>query len=270
MSFEQQNQFSDSIGSHLNELDLSVFKHISSQTTDNDKRSLLACQRAVKQISPEYTFLEIGSYLGGSLQPFVLDDACARIYSIDKRPFVQPDERGTNYIYKNNSTARMLENLQKIGAGEIKKLVCFDGDASEIEAEKIEFAPQLCFIDGEHTDAAVWNDFQFCLKVAARNSAILFHDAAIIYNGLRRIIEFLEREQIRFRAYNLPDIMFVIELNDFPVHREPLIEEMLLNNHVGYLASLQSNDYYRRFVNKPIIKYYRRFRNWLDKGNVNP
>ena len=115
MSSDQHTQISASVSNPPDELDISVFEHIPSQTSDNDKRSLLACQRAVKQILPDYTFLEIGSYLGGSLQPFVLDAACARIYSIDKRPFVQPDERGTNYIYKSNSTARMLENLEKLG-----------------------------------------------------------------------------------------------------------------------------------------------------------
>jgi hypothetical protein len=63
--------------------------------------------------------------------------------------------------------------------------------------------------------------------------------------------------------------MFVIEIGDFPLHREPEINRMLINNHAGYLYSLQSNDFYRSFVNKPIIRKYREFRSWLAGSNVN-
>src|ERR1044072_3278451 len=91
----------------ISSLDLRRFEKIESQSTDNYKRSLLACQRAPRQLVPDYNYLEIGSYLGGSIQPHLLDEKCARIISIDKRPEKQPDERGANYTYLNNSTARM-------------------------------------------------------------------------------------------------------------------------------------------------------------------
>jgi hypothetical protein len=99
--------------------------------------------------------------------------------------------------------------------------------------------------------------------------AIVFHDAGVIYQGLQETIEFLEAEKIRFTAYSLPHVMFVIEIGDFPLHREPEINRMLINNHAGYLYSLQSNDFYRSFVNKPIIRKYREFRSWLAGSNVN-
>src|SRR5436309_9076337 len=85
-------------------LDLSLFEKIESQSTDEDKRSLLACQSAVRDLRPEYTYLEIGSYLGGSIQPHLVDERCKRIVSIDKRPPRQPDARGVDYEYLNNST----------------------------------------------------------------------------------------------------------------------------------------------------------------------
>jgi len=89
-------------------LDISLFSAIESQSTDDDKRSLLACQLAVRELRDPYIYLEIGSYIGGSIQPYLLDPRCKRIYSIDKRPAKQPDERGIDYIYENNSTARMM------------------------------------------------------------------------------------------------------------------------------------------------------------------
>ena len=100
----------------LNALDLSLFEKIESQSVDDDKKSFLSCQLALRELRSDYKYLEIGSYLGGSLQPHLLDEKCAKIYSIDKRPETQPDERGVDYTYLNNSTERMLELLAEVSA----------------------------------------------------------------------------------------------------------------------------------------------------------
>jgi hypothetical protein len=252
----------------LANLDIKLFEKIYSQSSDNDKKSLLACQSATRNLTPNYRYLEIGSYIGGSIQPHLLDDLCSRIYSIDKRPAQQPDERGVSYKYANNSTRRMLDHLKQVAPEKTDKITCIDGDTREINPANIQEKVQLCFIDGEHTDEAVFSDFQFCLKTLDQNGALLFHDATIIYNGLARIIEYLTNEAIRFRAYNLPDIVFVIEIGDYPLYKSPPIIERLLNNHVGYLASLQYNDYYRQFANKPIFRTYRALRSRLQRGNT--
>jgi Methyltransferase domain len=252
----------------LSSLDIKLFERIYSQSSNNDKKSLLACQFATRNLTPNYCYLEIGSYIGGSIQPHLLDDQCLHIYSIDKRPAQQPDNRGVNYKYSNNSTQRMLNNLREVAPKRIDKIICIDGDTREISPDKIQEKIQLCFIDGEHTDEAVFSDFQFCLTTLSQNGAILFHDAPIINNGLARIIQYLTEVSIRFRAYNLPDIVFVIEIGDYPLHQSPLIMERLLNNHVGYLASLQHNDHYRQFANKPIFRTYRAIRSMLRGDNT--
>jgi hypothetical protein len=241
----------------ISALDLKLFDKIESQSTGNDKRALLACQLAARELSPTYNYLEIGSYLGGSIQPHLLDEKCARIFSIDKRPEKQPDERGANYTYLNNSTARMMEKLGEVAPEDLDKITAIDGDTRSLKPEQIGEKIQLCFIDGEHTDEAAFADFKFCLKTLDTNGAIVFHDAAVTYNGLDEAVKYLQQEGIRFRAYNLPDIVFVIEIGDFPLHKNPAITEMLLNNHTGYLYSLQANDNFRRFFNKPIFKFYR-------------
>jgi Methyltransferase domain len=241
----------------ISNLDLKLFEKISSQSNDNDKRSLLACQLAVRELAGNYTYLEIGSYLGGSIQPHLLDEKCARIFSIDKRPLVQPDERGVDYTYLNNSTARMLENLKDVAPERIDRIRAIDGDTRSIKASEITDKITLCYIDGEHTDEAVISDFEFCLKVLDENGAILFDDANIIYNGIADCVEILKRRGIEFRAYHLPDKVFAIEVGDFPLHQNKAILERLLNNYEGYLYSLRSNDYYRRFVNKKPFQIYR-------------
>src|SRR5512140_1248307 len=93
-------------------LDLKLFEKIHSQTSQNDKRSLLAVQQATREIVPAFTYLEIGSYQGGSLQPYVLDDCCSKVFSIDLRPTVSADDRGHTQIYQNNTTAQMIANLE--------------------------------------------------------------------------------------------------------------------------------------------------------------
>ncbi len=243
----------------IKDLDLKLFEKIKSQSDDEDKQSLLACQLAVRELHPNYNYLEIGSYLGGSIQPYLLDDKCAKIYSIDKRPLIQPDERGVNYVYRNNSTARMLGLLEEVSPEKIDKITTIDGDTRSLNPAQIPYQVHICFIDGEHTDAAVVSDFKFCLNLLNNGGGglILFHDAEITYNGIAECINYLKENSIKFHAYNLPMVVFAIEINDFPIHQNPAIMERLVNNP-GYLFSLQFNDYYRKFTNKLPFRLYRR------------
>jgi Methyltransferase domain len=248
------NSFEQSIGN----LDLKLFEKISSQSNDQDKQSMLACQLATRELCVSYNYLEIGSYLGGSIQPHLLDEKCVRIYSIDKRPLIQPDERGVDYTYLNNSTARMIENLKTVAPEQVGKVVTIDGDSRQIDASEIKEKVQLCYIDGEHTDEAAVADFMFCHKVLDVNGAILFDDANIIYNGIAQCLEYLKDNSINFNAYILPDKVFAVEIGDFSLHRNRAILERLTNNYQGYLYSLQSNDFYRQFVNKKPFQIYRK------------
>ena len=101
LSFEQR----------IERLDCSLFDPIPTQSSKGDRMSWLALQGAVRRAAPSYTYLEIGSHLGGSIQQHWIDPRCSLIYSIDKRPLEQPDDRGAVFAYAGNSTARMLGNL---------------------------------------------------------------------------------------------------------------------------------------------------------------
>jgi hypothetical protein len=258
------NDFEAQIGN----LDLSLFARITSQSTDEDKTSLLACQLAVRELQPEYNYLEIGSYLGGSIQPYLIDDRCKVIYSIDKRPRVQPDERGFNWTYENNSTDRMLANLREISEEGARKVIAIDGDTKILKAAEIPEKIDLCLIDGEHTDEAVVSDFEYCLERLSGRGSIIFHDAHITYNGIWDCIESLKKRSIKFNAYALPHIVFVVEIGDFPIHRHPAIQQKLINGYSGYLFSLKENDRYRRFANRAPFRLVRNLYFKLRKGNT--
>jgi len=251
----------------INRLDIGLFDQIMSQSTDFDRASLLACELAVREMVDGYNYLEIGSYLGGSIQPHLSDDKCRRIYSIDKRPESQPDARGFDWVYQNNSTARMLELLKAINPN-IEKIVTIDGDTATIKPAEVAETVDLCFIDGEHTDEAVFRDFRFCLDVLADNGAIMFHDSQITYNGIASSIKYLEENGHKFHGYILPNLVFVIEIGDFPMHRHPRVLERLIDNHNSYLYSLQDVDKYRRFATRFPFGFLRRTLIKIRRTNV--
>lgn len=253
----------------IHELDLRLFEKITSQSTEHDKRSLLAVELALRELRPDYTYLEIGSYLGGSIQPHLLDPKCARIFSIDKRPLSQPDARGFNWIYQNNSTARMLELLSEVAA-DTTKIITIDGDTNSIDKSQVSERVDLCFIDGEHTLEAVVRDFKFCLSVLKDNGAIVFHDAQITYDGIAACVEHLQQSGVKFTAYALPNIVFVIEIGEFAIHKHEKVVERLVNNHESYLFSLQDNDKYRRFATRFPFGAMRRLMFKIRGGNVSP
>jgi hypothetical protein len=244
------DDFDDRIG----RFDLSLFSRIESQSTANDRQSLLAVQLAVRQRQGEYCWLEIGSHLGGSLQALMVDPRCARVLSIDPRPLVQPDERGQDFKYAENSTQRMLELLGKIPAADLSKIRTFDAGTDTLRIDQIGARPDVCFIDGEHTDAAVLRDARFCLSLVSSDGCIAFHDAQIIYRGLLKFVQELSESGRNFRAYNLPDSVFVVELGGCRFSEAPHLRERLANNHLGYLWSLMANDEYREACRRPWIR----------------
>lgn len=242
----------------IGDADVSLFDQIETQTTNGDRESLLSCQAAVRSAREDYIYLEIGSYLGGTIVPHLLDPKCSRIISIDKRPEVQPDERGVAYRYNNNSTARMLDNLGRVDETAVEKVQAIDGDASEIDDSELRSVADLCFIDGEHTDGAVYSDFLFCLWALKEDGLLVFHDAPIVYKGLSKCVDHLEREGIQHRSFALPNTVFVVEIGGFRASNDQNVKERLMRGAESYLYSLEANDYYRQFANKGIFRLYRR------------
>ena len=197
----------------ITSLDLTLFDAIPSQTSPQDRGSLLLLQRCIRR-SGSYVYLEIGSYLGGTLQPHLFDPQCALIYSIDKRPLVRADENNGTCNYPENSTQRMLDGLRAVfPEPTIEKIRTFERDARELDQSSFSKQPNLCLIDGEHTDNAAFSDFVFCLSVCLPDGIIAFHDANEVVGGLARIKQYLRGKGIRFEGFVLPKRVFVILLN---------------------------------------------------------
>jgi hypothetical protein len=61
------------IESKITSLDITLFDAIYSQSTPEDKLSFLMVQKAVRGLVSQYSYLEIGSHLGGTIQPYLVD-----------------------------------------------------------------------------------------------------------------------------------------------------------------------------------------------------
>ena len=238
-----------------------MFDHIPSQTTPNDKRALLALLTAIRnRTAGKFVYLEIGSHLGGSLQPVVIDSACTKIFSIDPRPRVWADERGLDVHCLDNSSARMLQLLREVPGADTSKIETFDADTASLDPSRISSPPDYCFVDGEHTDVAALRDAQFCLKVMKADGCIAFHDAAIVYGGIDLFLKELAASGRKFRPYVLSDAVFVVEIGNCAMSDMEPIRSLLAENYQAYLYALKTNEWYRAALNKPLFRTLRRTR----------
>ena len=168
---------------------------ISSQTSDTDKLILLKIIIFLKRIKKKFNYLEIGSFLGGSLTPFLMETSCKSIVSVDKRNQKQDDERNEEWSYKNIYEKDMINGLKKHGLN-TSKLKTFNGDIKNFKTNK-KF--DLSFIDGIHTDTNTFSDFLNVLNLSTRDSIVLFHDSSIIFKSISMINILLLNQNYKFK-----------------------------------------------------------------------
>ncbi len=196
---------------------------VSSQTSDNDKSTFLALQDVTQQHLGDYRYLEIGSYLGGTLSPHLRSPACKGIFSIDIRIDTMWDERNRVISYEGVSTDQMLNHLAlHHDAQQLEKLTTSDTDSSVLTSPASNAAGdadagfELALIDGEHTNPAVFYDFLNVRPVMKPNSIIMFHDSNIVWQGLKNIRTLLQHEGGHSRFLYLPDNVGALFLGEWP------------------------------------------------------
>jgi hypothetical protein len=249
------------LAERIGELDSTTFDGIATETTRNDRKSLLALHQACADRAGRFAYLEIGSHLGGSMQVLVRDDRCERIVSIDPRPRRQPDERGPEWVYSQNSTGRMRNLLEALPGADLSKLDTIDASTETIDPTSITARPTLCFIDGEHTDEAALRDARFCRRVVADDGWLAFHDTGIVYGGVSSFLEELTNSGADFRAYFLPDSIVVVELGERRILETRQVVDQIIGNAEGYLWTLRENDRYRTAaLSRPLSRLLRRTR----------
>ena len=241
-----------SVIERIDQLCVDLFDAIPSQTSVATRRSLLSVQRATARRHPEFAYLEIGSHLGGSIQPYLLDPRCLAVFSIDSRPAWQPDDRvpGCIATYENNSTQRMMELLRKLDVSQASKVRCFETDASQVDMVLIRPRPHVAFIDAEHTRKAVWSDFEFCRSVLADGGTILFDDFSIVYPAVLEICRFLKRERRPFVPVRLEGRVFGIFFDEDTVRSDPFVRRCRARSRFT-LARYSVKRWLKRFLPGP-------------------
>lgn len=238
-------------------LDIDIFKQIHTQTSPGERRSLLAIQRTTARKHDKFSYLEIGSYLGGTIQPYFLDDRCYYIYSIDPRPVKVVDDRSQGYIdYDNNSSQRMLDLLKNMSTNNINKIECIELNSSDIDPTQIVHRPEIVFIDGEHTDEAALADFFFCEKVISDTGTIIFHDFSIIYQAVIDACKYLNEKGRNYTAFKLEEEIFAIFFDKTKVESDKYLNKLHKKN--AYFLRLNLISFYiKRKLPKPIKKIIR-------------
>ena len=64
------------------------------------------------------------------------------------------------------------------------KLTTIDASTDSISPSELGAAPNYCFIDGEHTHAAVLRDAEFCAEAVGGRGVIAFHDYVLIGSAI--------------------------------------------------------------------------------------
>jgi len=221
-------------------LDIRVFK-VPTQTSEVDRVSLLRLQNLVADACPGYRYLEIGSHLGGSIFPHLVDARCASIVSVDPRPPSQPDERGQTFDYEENSSARMMDVLSEVlGASAANKVHTIDRDITEVAPADIGRGVHLVLIDAEHTNRAAFRDFARALRMIERDAIIAFHDSNLLVDALWNIEEFLSFIGQPHRGFYLLDQVYAVALGNMVDPATAKLGPCCLDRESFYLSSKSS------------------------------
>lgn len=215
----------DGLLKRIESLDATLFELIPDQLESWDRRALLGLHSAAASTLGSFTYLEIGSYLGGSLQVLIRDPRCARIISIDPRLSSVPDERGPEWEYEENTTEHMVQRLCRVPHADTSKLATLDMRSQDVQPDMLPARPDLCFIDGEHTDDAVLRDAEVCMSAVAGEGVIAFHDYQLVQHGIREFLS--KRWHDISTALAFPGAVFVVEVGDSRVLCSPVIERAL-------------------------------------------
>jgi SAM-dependent methyltransferase len=196
-------------------LDIDVFR-VNTQTSSRDRTSLLRVQNLARSMPGGYVYLEVGSHLGGSLFPHLIDSACTAAISIDPRFLAQPDERAEIFPSEDNSTAQMMAVLSaQLPPDTLAKLVTIDSDVSDLQSGALETKATLALIDGKHTNAACFSDFVGLMPLMNTDCIVSFHDSNLIADAICNAERFLEHLGIRYKTVFLPDTVAVMGLGAF-------------------------------------------------------
>jgi hypothetical protein len=152
----------------------------------------------------------------------------------------------------------MVELLGSIPGADLSKLHTIEGSTDSLDPSALPIVPNLCLVDGEHTDEAALGDGMFCAAATAFNGCIAFHDTNVVFNGVQSFVDNLDERGVSYEAYNLADSLFVVELGESRLLECEPVSSLLRESYRGYLWSLAANEPFRAFYNRRAFQLARR------------
>jgi len=188
---------------------------------DKDQASLLALRQIVQAQDP-CIYLEIGSELGRSLLPALLDPCCIAVHSVDLRPGSTPDSRGRTWEY-GVSTEQMVHSLMAAATPEqMAKLRTYEMDTAQFAA-LYNVPANLVFLDAEHTTRGAFQDIVNLERMLPQDTIFAGHDSNLVFDALINIEAVLNRLRVPYHLAYLADVVFAFAFGKYiePVKRLP-------------------------------------------------
>jgi hypothetical protein len=252
----------------LSSIDTSIFS-IPSQTSQEDRVALEQIRNFISEQTTDYNYLELGSYLGGTLLPHVLSPSCSKVLSVDKRVSNQPDERRSQgYSYQGITTDDLMTQLRKNvpDSTYLNKVSTHDGVIDDLDPQLIlkdySIGFQLCFIDAEHTNEAVFSDFLHTHRLSSPDSVILLHDSWMLGSGIRNIISHLTFLKVPFFFRHLQGSVTAFFLGKYAnpdqlprsIHPGHFDQVAYFTEISNYLWSRREQEYIRNLSTSALLK----------------
>ena len=192
-----------------------------SQTSERDRLSLLALHNACREFHGSFAYLEIGSYLGGSLQVLVVDPRCTSIVSIDPGRSASRTSAGIRVPQEQH--AGDARSAGGVPGADLTKLQTIEASVEDVVVEQLPATPVLCLIDGEHTVEAALRDARFCRQAIGHEGAIVFHDRRLVRPAIERFLE--ELADVPHEGYPLLGSVYVVEVGE--TRLRPAVDRLL-------------------------------------------
>jgi hypothetical protein len=216
----------NALADQIRRLDPDLFTLIPAQSTDWDRRALLALHAATADARGSFCYLEIGSYLGGSLQAVTRDPRCTTVISIDPRRTTTPDERTGTWQYADNTTEHMLRRLASLPGVDLSKVATLEASTEDLRVEDLRCRPHYCFIDGEHTNEAVLRDARFCVEALEGGEGVVaFHDQEIVAPAITAFLREVWSDVSMALAFT--GSVFAVEFGDAGILRSTVVDRAI-------------------------------------------
>ncbi len=219
---------------HVKSLDSRLFSFLDAMLGEWDRRALLALHGSIVDSYGVFSYLEIGSYLGGSLQVVMRDPRCEHVMSLDARTAVTPHEHSdVEVVYENNDTEQMLTRLRTLPDVAMGKLTTYDAGTDLLHVSELPVQPTYCFVDGEHTSDAALRDAYFCAEAMRGVGVIAFHDFTVVGSAISNFLRDNWHEVSFALAFPGPSSptggggVFAVELGGSGILRHPLVNRAI-------------------------------------------